>query len=115
MSAVNVCSFEKRRAVKKPSIDTKPNWGDFKAFSTLDRVEGTLLRPDIGTSTLTMQLNEETRVLKIGGPPERLAGQLKRMTKAPLQLVRWNSIWVVGIPVRSGHALFRGEEAGGDS
>jgi hypothetical protein len=87
------------------SIATKPNWGDFKAFTTLPRREAAFVSAKVASMHLVLETGGDEFTLEIGGPPERFAKQLRARAAGPIPLVRWNGITVVGIPTRSGHAL----------
>ena len=97
------------------STETKPNWGDFKAFTTLPRREATFVSADVASMRLVLQSDGYELALEIGGLDGRFAKELRARVPRPVPLVRWNGIWVVGIPVRNGHALFRAHTAGQDA
>lgn len=99
-----------RRTTLDLSIETEPNWGDFKAFTTLRRAEATFLSSDAKTRRLTIDLDGKRIVLGVGGPVVRFASQLRARVEGPVPFVRWFNILVVGLPNRSGHALFRAAE-----
>jgi hypothetical protein len=89
------------------SIATKPNWGDFKAFTTLAHREARFVSADVGSMRLVLETGGDEFTLEIGGPAERFAKVLGARMAGPVPLVRWHGIVVVGIPVGSGRALFR--------
>jgi hypothetical protein len=91
------------------SIATAPNWGDFKAFTTLPRREATFVAGDIPSMRLVVELQGREVSLEVGGPAGRFAKELRARAERPVPLVGWNGIWVIGIPVRNGHALFRSQ------
>lgn len=94
----------------RPSISTQPNWGDFKAFTTLTRQEARFVRADVESMRLILELDGHELEFEVGGRPERLARELRARVRRPVPLVHWNGIWVVGIPLPNGHALFRALE-----
>jgi hypothetical protein len=89
------------------NITTPPNWGDFKAFTTLPRRFAAFMGADVASMRLVIALDGQEVSLKVGGPVLRFAKKLRARVSRPLPVVQWNGIWVVGIPVRNGHALFR--------
>jgi hypothetical protein len=93
------------------SIATKPNWGDFKAFTTLARREAAFVSAEVASMELVLEAGGDELTLEIGGPSERFAKALEARAAGAIPLVRWNGITVVGVPVRSGHALFRARPA----
>jgi hypothetical protein len=92
---------------------TPPNWGDFKAFITLPRRVATFVAADVASMRLVVKLDGHEVSLEVGGPAVRFAKELRARVRRSVQLVRWNGIWVVGIPVRHGHALFRARSLDG--
>ena len=98
---------QRRPPIVALSIATKPNWGDFKAFTTLARREATLLRADTAAMRITVRLDDQEIELEIGGPEARFTEALARREPRPMPMVRWHGIWIVGVPMRAGHALFR--------
>jgi hypothetical protein len=62
-----------RRAANTLSIATKPNWGDFKAFTTLPRLETAFVSADVASMHLVLEAGGDALRLLIGGAPERFA------------------------------------------
>jgi hypothetical protein len=88
-------------------IAIKPDWGDFKAFTTLPRREAVFVGADVTSMRLVLEIGGDEFALEIGGPAERFTKELGTRIAGPIPLIRWNGITVVGIPVPNGHALFR--------
>lgn len=95
------------------SIDTPPNWGDFKAITTLPHSDVQLASFDTEAQHLVVLLPEGPATFEVGGPQERFTRAMKRWTRDYVRLVRWQDIWVIGIPVPGrARVLFRARELG---
>lgn len=87
------------------SIETRPNWGDFKAFTTLPRQDATVVRVDPQLKHLVVVTGSIEVTLEAGDPA--LALQLQDGLPRTVRLVRWEDLWVIGVPTGSGHTLYR--------
>lgn len=104
------------RSVPRLSIETPPNYGDFKAFTRPDRLELTFLGYDPATRRMSLESSETgVRTLVVGGPAERVARALRGQEQTVIRLVHWGNLYVIGVPFNrrtySGHTLFRAEDA----
>ena len=97
------------------SIETPPNYGDFKVFTRLDRLDLAFLGYDPVTRRMSLESAEtEVRTIVVGGPAERMAKALRGQEHTVIQLVRWANLYVIGVPFSrrtySGHTLFRAQD-----